>query len=591
MRAPSVANPSTCLLSFLNLGLLAVMCLFNGIGTHLSDKYYYARNSYWTVGEDRSDDNPGINGAVGFANAMITYQNIVPISLYICIEFVRTLQAFFIWADDHMYYRPTKKRTLARSWNLSDDLGQIQYIFSDKTGTLTQNLMLFRQCCIGGKVYAGMGRLEAIAEEEEDSEGTVNGGDVMMASPLSENITKLPAERALPSPSSPHKPPLSKPNSRPNPRSSSPSSSASTPRPAEKDSEESVANSADPKYQDTPTYEPFQDHELSNDMSDPQSNQARLIHGFFATLGLCHTVLASEDEHGVIQYKAQSPDESALVQAAADVGFVFRGRDKNVMRLEVPSDAAKIRGRQRARPPTQGAEDLGIELLDDVEESEDAVITEYELLEVNEFSSARKRMSVIVRRLDSSEKSKACDDGLSAGQLYLLCKGADNVIFERLGKGQEELKRQTDDQLEEFAASGLRTLCLAYRRLDEAEFQSWSTKYSIACSQVGPDREVGIEAVRDELEHSLQLLGATAIEDKLQDGVPEAIAELKRAGIKVWVATGDKLETAVGELTSPFIKKSFNMPHGLTSIFPSHCEILQFDRQGHESHCHSRWGL
>jgi len=64
------------------------------------------------------------------------------------------------------------------------------------------------------------------------------------------------------------------------------------------------------------------------------------------------------------------------------------------------------------------------------------------------------------------------------------------------------------------------------------------------------DREGKIEAVSDEMERNLRLLGATAIEDRLQDGVPEAIADLKRAGIKIWVATGDKLETAIGELLS-----------------------------------------
>lgn len=67
-----------------------------------------------------------------------SFQNIVPISLYISIEFVRTCQAAFIYFDSEMYYEKTGQPTIARSWNLSDDLGQIEYIFSDKTGTLTQ---------------------------------------------------------------------------------------------------------------------------------------------------------------------------------------------------------------------------------------------------------------------------------------------------------------------------------------------------------------------------------------------------------------------------------------------------------------------
>lgn len=79
------------------------------------------------------------------------------------------------------------------------------------------------------------------------------------------------------------------------------------------------------------------------------------------------------------------------------------------------------------------------------------------------------------------------------------------------------------------------------------EYESWGARYHEATVAID-DREAKVEAVADELERDLRLLGASAIEDRLQDGVPEAIAQLKRAGIKVWVATGDKLETAIGAL-------------------------------------------
>jgi phospholipid-translocating ATPase len=92
----------------------------------------------------------------------------------------------------------------------------------------------------------------------------------------------------------------------------------------------------------------------------------------------------------------------------------------------------------------------------------------------------------------------------------------------------------------------LRTLCLAYKVIPEDEYQEWAYRYHEATVALD-GREEKVEAVSDEMERELRLLGATAIEDKLQDGVPEAIADLKRAGIKVWVATGDKLETAICE--------------------------------------------
>jgi phospholipid-translocating ATPase len=86
----------------------------------------------------------------------------------------------------------------------------------------------------------------------------------------------------------------------------------------------------------------------------------------------------------------------------------------------------------------------------------------------------------------------------------------------------------------------------------EDEYAAWNERYHEATVSLD-DRDQKIEDVSDELERDLRLLGATAIEDRLQDGVPETIRDLKRAGIKIWVATGDKLETAIGMRCPPFL--------------------------------------
>jgi phospholipid-translocating ATPase len=236
-------------------------------------------------------------------------------------------------------------------------------------------------------------------------------------------------------------------------------------------------------------------------------NGDRDRHGnYWTTLALCHTVLAGVDpKTRMLEYKAQSPDEAALVQAAADVGFEFRGRDRDVLLMRTPF----------AREPLR-----------------------FRLLNILEFTSARKRMSVIVRQLGENDEP-------GNNPILLLCKGADNVIFERLAEGGEELKTVTGDQLDLFAREGLRTLTLAHRVIPDDEYNSWIERYWNALASV-EDRDTEIERVSDEVERQMLLLGATAIEDKLQDGVPEAIADLKKAGIKIWVLTGDKLETAVG---------------------------------------------
>lgn len=122
----------------LNLSILGVIAAVCAIVDHFNEVEWYSQNAYWTQYANTSGDNPNINGLVTFANAFITFQNIVPISLYISIEFVRTAQAAFIYWDHTIKYvkNGVTTRTVARSWTLSDDLGQIEYIFSDKTGEL-----------------------------------------------------------------------------------------------------------------------------------------------------------------------------------------------------------------------------------------------------------------------------------------------------------------------------------------------------------------------------------------------------------------------------------------------------------------------
>jgi len=138
----------------LNLALLAAVAIICRIINYTNERRWTNQQAYWQLFAESSNDNPEFNALITFMNAFITFQNIVPISLYISIEFVRTAQAAFIFWDHAIKHvkNGVTTRTTARSWTLSDDLGQIDYVFSDKTETLTQNVMVFRQCSIGGKV-------------------------------------------------------------------------------------------------------------------------------------------------------------------------------------------------------------------------------------------------------------------------------------------------------------------------------------------------------------------------------------------------------------------------------------------------------
>lgn len=408
---------------YVNLAIIGIMAVVCAIADSQLEKHYFSRNAYWEYLATQNDDNPSLNGLVAFANSLITFQNIVPIALYISFEVVRTIQALFIFEDHDMYYEKNSRRTTAKSWNLSDELGQIEYIISDKTGTLTQNLMIFRQCAIGGNVYKG-------------------GGE---APRLKEGRRHLTVRASLP---------------------------------------------------DVPSY---YDDDLTQHIHDTTLPDHEIINDFFHCLSLCHTVhVTHTDEKNVIQYRAESPDEQALVQMAADNGYVYCGRHINTVELQLPNSE------QRER---------------------------YEILQVLEFSSARKRMAVILK-------------AHANGKIIMYAKGADAMIYSRLAAGQDEAIQSTDKALEQFASQGLRTLCMAKKELDSAWYKEWARKYQQAAVST-ENREEQMEVLASEIEQEYILLGATAIEDRLQDGVPETIADLKRAGINIWVATGDKLETAI----------------------------------------------
>ncbi|WFD26226.1 P-type phospholipid transporter [Malassezia nana] len=408
---------------YVNLAIIGIIAIICAIADSEMEKYYFARGAYWEYLATQNDDNPSLNGLVSFANSLITFQNIVPIALYISFEVVRTIQALFIFEDHDMYYEKNSRRTTAKSWNLSDELGQVEYIISDKTGTLTQNLMIFRQCAIDGVIYQG-------------------GGE---ASDIKEGRRRLTVR---------------------------------------------------PSIADVP---PYYDDELTRHIRDTSLSDHASIVSFFRCLSLCHTVYVTHtDEKNVIMYRAESPDEQALVQTAADNGFVYCGRHINTIELQLPQSE------QRER---------------------------YEVLQVLEFSSARKRMAVIL---------KAHADG----KIIMYAKGADSMIYSRLASGQDQIMQATDKALEQFANQGLRTLCMAKKEVDPTWYKEWAHKYQQA-SVSTENREEQMEELASEIEQEYILLGATAIEDRLQDGVPETIADLKRAGINIWVATGDKLETAI----------------------------------------------
>jgi len=208
-------------------------------------------------------------------------------------------------------------------------------------------------------------------------------------------------------------------------------------------------------------------------------------------------------------YTGPSPDEVALVDGVRLLGVKFTGRSSRGVRVEVFGDAA-----------------------------------EYDVLAVLEFTSERQRMSVVVRRPD--------------GRVTLFCKGADAAVIPLLAPACDaraaEVLSRTEAQLDQLAVKGLRTLLIASRDLPDEE---WAALDALYQSASGASNAQWQAQVALQLESGLSLLGATGVDDQLQEGVPETIRTLLAAGIKCWVITGDKQQTAItigassGLLSSP----------------------------------------
>ncbi|XP_028136313.2 probable phospholipid-transporting ATPase IA isoform X2 [Diabrotica virgifera virgifera] len=387
----STVDKMTNVQILLLFGVLFVMCLICSIFNVLWTKSH--ADSDWYIGlEDHS-----YNFFYNLLTFLILFNNLIPISLQVTLEVVRFVQAIFINMDAEMYHAETNTPAMARTSNLNEELGQVKYVFSDKTGTLTRNIMEFKKLAIGRDVFG--------------------------------------------------------------------------------------------------TTENVEDSVLVKSLRDGHKN-AHLMREMLVLLSVCHTVIPEKTPEGEVIYHAASPDERALVYGAAKYGYVFESRTPD----HVEIDALGTRER-------------------------------YEILTVLEFTSARKRMSVIVRD--------------PKGKIKLFCKGADSVIYERLdnNSGREHCDMILQ-HLEHFASEGLRTLCLAVAELKEADFEHWKEMYHKASISL-QHREEKIEEAANLIERKLKLVGATAIEDKLQEGVPDTIAALLQADINVWVLTGDKQETAI----------------------------------------------
>eukprot|EP01100_Stratorugosa_tubuloviscum_P005015 TRINITY_DN2281_c2_g1_i1.p1 TRINITY_DN2281_c2_g1~~TRINITY_DN2281_c2_g1_i1.p1 ORF type:complete len:1111 (-),score=448.96 TRINITY_DN2281_c2_g1_i1:197-3529(-) len=373
------------------------ICIALGVGAGFFNANFAVKSPYLAMNQISDLGSPAV-GMQMFFSYFILLSYLIPISLVVSLEIVKVIQAKFMEWDNNMTVG--KKHMVAKTSNLNDELGLVEYVFSDKTGTLTENKMIFAKCSIRGYCI-------------DDKFGG------------------------------------------------------------------KIAQELDSKYKDN-------------------------IRIFLYCLALCNSALVEHKHSGNrdLSYKASSPDEKALVKAAANNGFRLIKKPPNSAYLSV-----------------QGQEES------------------WEILDTLEFTSERRRMSVVTR---SPNK-----------RIIVWSKGSDAVMWDRASTNsfgdnlnELEVQEKIKNDIHQFSKEGLRTLVIGYKEVSEEEFEEFHNNYQRALASIN-DREEEVEKVCDVFERGFNVIGCTAIEDKLQEHVPETINYLLNMGIKVWMITGDKQETAI----------------------------------------------
>lgn len=557
---------------------------------------------------------------------IILFNTLIPLSLYVSLEIIKVGQ-LLLMHDVEMYDPVSNTPMVSNTSTILENLGQISYVFSDKTGTLTDNVMRFRKLSVAG--YAWLHDFDLVREAAKSELDSSNEDKSK-----SKNKGKGISKRFSISKKRVHGP---------RPEDGLISPTTDVPRRSG-----SLWKSSAQPHRVQPE---FRTEEMIRYMqSKPHSIFTKKAKFFLLSIALCHTCLPEVRENGNIEFQAASPDELALVQAAQELGYLVIDRPARSITLTTPS------------------------------ESED--ITEnYEILDVIEFSSKRKRMSIIIRfpngkicifckgadssilprlklaplamqkasevkRRSSVRKSVEAEEVLrrmsessprtsySRPSMTLprssmsrnrrsIGGGRPSMASTRLQPIRDELdswlrERESDveipdldgaadayrtprtsmamgrfsfassdrrtsmqtehfdefvdealvlddaavfercfQHIDDFAGEGLRTLLFGYRFLEEQEYTGWKKIYLDATTSL-VDRQNMIESAGEMIEQDFDLAGATAIEDKLQQGVPETVDKLRRANIKIWMLTGDKRETAINIAHSARIAKNYS---------------------------------
>ncbi|GJD10861.1 Probable phospholipid-transporting ATPase IIB [Galdieria sulphuraria] len=367
-----------------------------------------------------------------FMRYFLLFSSIIPISMRINLDMARTIYSYFIQHDQDLH------ECIVRSSNLPEELGRIDYLLSDKTGTLTKNEMHLKKLHLGSLLFS--------KDDLEDLRKYVLWGFTERADKysLGNNTTFLSSDSLLSS--------------------------------------------------------------TGSQIAHPQSLRhiQTAISQTLLAIAIAHHVTPFIEEDGTRTIQAASPDEVALVNFCEECGVILLERSASLIRLRTPT----------------GAEE------------------QFEILCEFPFTSAARRMGIVVRDLQTMET-------------VFYVKGADMIIAQLVHEND-----WLDEESGNLAREGLRTLAYAKKTLGNDELEKFMKEYQAAQRTI-KNRSDAISAVQRSLEKDMEVIALTGVEDKLQDGVRETIEKLQHAGIRIWMLTGDKVETATNiAVSSRLVQRS-----------------------------------